>query len=270
MNPQVRSTILMLCFLLANSSSVLAQSNHITILGSESRPLKPETIDAKLDIPISLQYDQVAFQDVMTELGELTGANVLLDQSAMDDSLGHQQEITIKLDNVSLRTALRIMLLEHNATYVLSEGAIRIISLDVAKDPPHFRRKIFNCQGILDKIVENESKYPSNTGYGYGGGGFGGGGGVFNQPPGATPTQEEESPEVSKTDWERIARHQAGMMLSNTIRSTVDPDDWDDTNGDYTAQIFGRLLIVSASEDGLFRVQEFLDNLNKALDEPVE
>ncbi len=278
MAPKVPSTLLALC-LLSISTLIFAQENHISLLDhlESSKILNAEAIDAKLNTPISLEFDQTPFQEVMTDLAEVIGTNIILDQSASDDSLTPNQQITFRLKNVRLRTALKLLLQEHNATYQLTDGAVKIISLDVANDLSRFRRRIFDCRQLIGKIVENTSEFAAGmngldleSGFGSINPGTSSGG-VFNQLAGSNRIPQRASAQDSTADHERLTKKQAASILLDTIRNSIHPDDWNDTNGDFSADMFGGLIIISASEDCLFDVQKFLSDLNETLDaKPAE
>ncbi len=72
-------------------------------------------------------------EDVLVELRQL-GLPILLDQSAVDDSLSKDEPIELKLPRQSLGARLTQALYERQACMVFREGRILIISLDDAGD----------------------------------------------------------------------------------------------------------------------------------------
>lgn len=151
-----------------------------------------EEIEKKLQQPAAMDYDEVEFVEVMNELRDHNGINVVLDQSAQDDSLTEDELITIHVSNINLSTALHLMLNEKNATYLVSDGVLKIISLDVASDPEFFQTKIINCRDLLAKIAQADprvgqpvsiQRFTHGGGFGSGGAPNSKGGGVFNLMP---------------------------------------------------------------------------------------
>ncbi len=145
-------------------------------------------LDEKLRMPANFDFDEVPFGEVMGELQNNYRINMVLDQSAKDDSLTKDEPVSCRLRQVRLATFLRFLLQTKNATYVVDEGILRIISLDVASDAEFHRRKIFDCRPLLDRIrvIEKDrigtpvsaQRLPEDQW----GGGRGRGGGVFSYP----------------------------------------------------------------------------------------
>ena len=246
-----------------------------------------------------VDYDETSFAEVMDELAEEFQINVLLDESASDDSLSPDTLVTLRLEGITVDKALRILLAPHNATFVVKDDVMRIISLDVANDPEYFRREIINCRSLLRLITVNEkyrvgtpisiSPISEATGGGgeKGGGGFGGGngrrggGGVFNI---ITAQDEKELAEKTKATGDKVRAGQvattpkspiagnylveyqtAEPILVDLIKSMIDPDGWDTSNGDGTAQIVGGCLVVSQTEEVIGDLRQLLRDLEQEL-----
>lgn len=247
-------------------------------------------------------YEEIAFTEVMDELQERYKINVLLDQSARDDALSEDTPVTFKVTGITLDKALALMLRPHNASYVVKNDVLHVISLDVANDPENFRREIIDCRSLLRLIAQNEkyrvgtpiSIYPISEaartggaggggGGGFGGGGRGHGGGVFNI---ITAQDEKELAEKAKVGGDKVRKGQstattksfiagnyvvkyqtAEPMLLDLIRTMVDPEGWDDTNGDGTAQIVGGCLVISQTEEVIVEIQSLIQDLERRLNQ---
>jgi hypothetical protein len=107
----------------------------------------------KLAQPLSFDFDETAFSDVQLFFEEELGVNVLLDQSAKDDSLTADEPIVFQLTEVPGDHALQMLLATKNATYTLQAGVIRIISLDDAVEPRFLGSKVFNVTRILNSFA---------------------------------------------------------------------------------------------------------------------
>ena len=103
-----------------------------------------------------LHYEANSFADIMKDLGDRLRLNFMLDMSARDDGLSEDQEITIRLSQVPLSKGLMLMLREFNATYIIDEGIVRIISIDESNDAPFLRMKMFDCKAL-------SKRYPNQT-----------------------------------------------------------------------------------------------------------
>ena len=171
--------------------------------------IENDAVWKKLQEKVDLEIDEMPFGDVIELLRE-KGLNVVLDQSAEDDMLTIDDPVSISVFDVKFRTALKLMLWRSNATYVIRDGMVLVISWDVAYDPEYFARRIYDVRKLLAKI-------------------------------------REESPEQN-----------ASQLLTDLIKSTVAPDDWDDTNGDGAARIGGGRLVVLQSQEHLYQVEDFV------------
>lgn len=271
----------------ATPVSTTAKSSQEKIANKNRPKIRTtEEIAQNLKKPTAMSFDETAFIEVMDELRDHNEINIVLDQSAQDDSLTEDELITFHIRDTSLATALRLMLAQKNATYVIDDGVMRIISLDVASDPEFFRRRIFDCGELLEKIGRTDSRVgqPISAVYrgGFGGGGRGGiggggrggasGGGVFaigpqsglgsanNNTSNVQPAVQAQSPPMSI-----VPKVTAQQLLKDLIRVSVDPDGWDDTNGDATMTFLGGLMIVTNSQTNLEDIEQLLDELNRAM-----
>ena len=166
--------------IIANDGSVISLLSDDPKLSDSTR----RTVEtrAKLSQVIDFNEMETPFLEIMDRLASEYGLNILLDITARDDSLSEDEPITFRVTGVPGGKALRLMLREKNATFVIQEGIVRVISLDVATDPDYFTRRIIDVSGLLDTISELENHRigkmgPMQGGFGGGGSGLGGGGG---------------------------------------------------------------------------------------------
>ena len=245
-----------------------------------------ELIRDALETEVNLDYDETPFIEIMDELKAVYGINVMLDQSASDDSLSEDDLITFKARKIKMKSALRLLLDQFNATYLVRDEVLLIISKDVAKNPEFFTRKIINCKTIIGKIrIADADKMNSITGIyqigdtvgepnGIPRGGFGpSGGGVFNLVPGdkidglVDDKGKIDKDEQAKT-WFLVQRGvDPGMSLIDTIKSSVAPDDWDDTNGDGSLKLVGGCLVIQQTEEVIEDVERLLIQLENSIDQ---
>ncbi len=112
-----------------------------------------------LNEPFDAKYDETPFYEVMDELQDNYKINVLLDQSAKDDSLTEDDPITFEVTGIRLKNALRLMLKEKNSTFMVRDGTLQIISLDVASDPEYFLSEFYPVDNIAignyDDLVDD-------------------------------------------------------------------------------------------------------------------
>ena len=230
-----------------------------------------ETLADRLNRTSKMAFDETDMISVAEYLERILRTDVLLDMSAYEDSLDMDTLVTFNSRHLKLGHAIRLMLHKHNATYMIDDGAMRIISIDVASDPEYFQRKIIDCRKLLEMIEVNESMYPSadrspkpiskNKRQG---------GGVFNLPQDdegksapKKPTTTEPAAEQTGEEPQAIV---ASEVLMETIKFSVTPDDWYDSNGNATLSTVGGLLVIFGNQQQIDEVQRFLDDLQSNFD----
>ena len=112
----------------ATSNRAGRQEHQQDNLGGNSK--EQAVLDA-LERPFSAHYDETPFIEIMDELRDEYQIDVFLDISAKDDSLTEDDPITFQVNGVRLKNALNVMLREHNATFVVRDEMLQIVSLDV-------------------------------------------------------------------------------------------------------------------------------------------
>ena len=149
-----------------------AKYKNLRLTGSEKEEEILRALDGPLSVPLS--YEETPWSEIEDELEAQYGINIILTSSAEDDSLGPDEPVTVNLTGIRLKNALRIMLEAKNATFVVQDEVLKIISLDDAEDVKWFVTNVYN----VGDLVAPRAPVPSfGGGLGGGGGGFGGGGG---------------------------------------------------------------------------------------------
>ncbi len=138
---------------------------NIRLTGSATE----EAILDALNETADLNYDERPWSEVEEELEIKYGINIVLTSSASDDSLTEDELITENLSGIRFKNALRIMLEKYNATFVVKDEVLKIISLDDAEDVKWFVTNVYNVGDLV------APKTSGGGGFGGGGGGFGGG-----------------------------------------------------------------------------------------------
>ena len=229
-------------------------------------------------------YNEAEFQGVLAGLNnEFDGLTFLLDRTARDDSLTSDEPISFVTGPLPFNKGFRLMLKEYNATYVIQDGIVRVISLDVAGDPEFFTRRIFDVDGLLTKIHELEgTRIMLQALSGGDQKGSQRGGGLFCVRQDLNGRTPPESNQVDSPPENPIADNTvpgeasdgggggsggpghvtAERILVDAIKLTVAADSWDNTNGDGTCEILGGLMIVNQTEEANEKIEELLQDLN--------
>lgn len=226
---------------IANGLGVIASLSDDDVKMSDDSRRNTE-IRKILTTEASLDCVEMEFADVMESLSEEYGVNFILDHTARNDSLQRDTPIDFSIQGIPLNKALKLMLLEHNATYLVSDGVVRIISLDVASASDYFSRQIFDVS-VLVKQINNAQRSNRNVD-----------GQIHSE------TDSGGAPSGGGQSLHEVAT--AEQNLIDVIKTTIAPDSWDDTNGDGTADILGGLLIVNQTEENSLQIGELLQDLS--------
>lgn len=189
--------------------------------------LKAREIKSALSKPCHLEFIEVPFADVKRDLEDEFGFNIVLDQTAVDDALTDEELVTVRLTGIKLSNALRLMLREFNATYVVSDGVIRIISLENVTDPENLSQKMINVKWLLNQINQTDARLNPNQ---------------------QDPKQESKA--------------SAESLLRETITHLVQRDQW---KQGATLDIIGVVLVINGPEGLLDEVSDFLQDLEAKL-----
>ena len=104
---------------------------------------REERILLALDGDAKFDYFDTRFGDIVDELSADYGIPIQIDPSAFDNNLDEETVISLTLDNVSLRSGLRIILGQFECTYVVKDEVLFIMSEDAALE--NLVINIYNC-----------------------------------------------------------------------------------------------------------------------------
>lgn len=195
------------------------------------------------------EYDDTPFVEIMDELRANYGINVYLDQSAIDDSLTTDDLITFNARDLRSQTSLKLMLDQHNATFIIRDDVLMIISKDVAKDPEFLVRKIINCKELLDKIAVVERAQMN----------------CARKPVQPFTDSSEASGDGEKPTDAKFGAFAADNLLE-AIKTSVTPDDWAETNGNGTVMIVGNCLIIHQTNQAIHQIEMLLEELSLVME----
>ena len=86
-------------------------------------------IEAKLKDPISLNMDKQPLSEAITFLQNYTGLNIVLDPKALnDEGLTSASPVSLTVNNVQLKTALKLLLRPLGLTYKVEDEVLLITS----------------------------------------------------------------------------------------------------------------------------------------------
>ncbi len=115
------------------------------------QPTADSTVQKALAEPAELDFDQTSLKDVLEAIGIRHRINIILDEKSFNDaSIPFETPITINVKGVSLRSALRLMLQQHDLNYLLDDGAdnVLIITTDACRAKEHLDVRLFDVHEL--------------------------------------------------------------------------------------------------------------------------
>src|SRR5262249_30481733 len=99
------------------------------------RPTEAEKeIERQLSLPVSITFEKTPLADALEELRRINGINIALDTPALQQQgINPRSEIDIRLDRVSLKSALNLMLHKVSLTYVIKDEVLVITTEENAR-----------------------------------------------------------------------------------------------------------------------------------------
>ena len=170
---------------------------------------------------------ETSFSEIETPLSEIVllledampGVKIILDESIEDGDLEEDTLVTLELDNVSIRSALRIMLGKYDCTYVIKDEVLYFMHETIAAD--NLSTYFYNIGDLVAPRGVGGGGGGIGGGGGGQGGGFGGGGGggggnrgggggaafciqdtLLVAPNKAKETTETEAVQVTEAEWQ--------------------------------------------------------------------
>ncbi len=99
-------------------------------------------------------FDDIPLGDILNNIKEICNVQMEIDRSArQDESLMESTLFSTKTCHWPLRQFLQRMLDEHNCTFTLDHGVIRIVSESASFEREHLLTRALSCQDILAWIA---------------------------------------------------------------------------------------------------------------------
>lgn len=133
---------------------------------------EPGSAEAKilraLDEPTTMEFIETPLRDVADQLKLLHGIEIQLDTKALAEiNVTPDTPITKSIKGISLRSALRLMLAEHDMNYIIEDEVLLITTADKAKTT--VVTKVYPVADLVLPISINSGLNPFQMGGGLGG-----------------------------------------------------------------------------------------------------
>ncbi|MEK6249185.1 MAG: hypothetical protein N2C12_13470, partial [Planctomycetales bacterium] len=240
-------------------------------------------IERKLGTPITMKFTDAPLNEVIDYIKKIAKINVYLDpQGLAAEGVHPSQPVSIELEEISIRSALKLVLSQFSLKYVINNEVLKITSehlgdrtvfpktynvadlvIPIPNFSPHERHGINRAldEGYRQTnqtlagatggsfqppgyaLASTSGQVPDNI-MAQGGGGGGGGGGA-----GSSSTADFDS-------------------LINLITTTIEPDSWEDVGGPGTVAPFetNLSLVVSQTQEVHEKIADLLRQLRRLQD----
>ena len=86
---------------------------------------KEREIESKLHTPVTLNFTDAPLKQVIDDLRGWTDINIYVDQPALDqEGVSLERPVSVKLENVSLKSALNLVLKQVHLTYIIKDEVL--------------------------------------------------------------------------------------------------------------------------------------------------
>jgi type II secretory pathway component GspD/PulD (secretin) len=256
---------------------------EIQITGLTSKNEKDREIERKLIMPLSLDFKNTPFHQVVDDLRTWTGINMVVDKRALaEESISLDQPVDMKLDAVMLKSALNTVLQQMKLTYVIEDEALKITTESHARG-----RLVLKTYQVADLVIpiedhnvptvaamlgmpEGPESHAMTTS---GVSPFAGAHALPNgqSVSGSLSNQQSSSSPGSSSGGSQAPKKTMEDILIKLITNTIKPESWDSMGGAGTIDYFplGMALTINQTPDIQEQVQELLHALRRLQDQEV-
>jgi len=242
----------------------------------------------KLDMPITpMDFKDTPLRTILDDLGGWTGINIVPDEPALvEQGISLDKPMTMKLENIALKSALNLLLHQAHLTYVVKDEVLNVTTEE------HARGKLVNqIHPVLDLVipVDDSTPFVSPLKTMMAEGITPGSNVKFNA---ATPFQGMNSlPGGQTVSQNQTMNSTAGLPTSNAapvwnkqnakgtieevlmrlIQNTIQPQSWASLGGQGTIDFYplGMALVINQTPDIQEQVAELLQALRRLQDQEV-
>lgn len=247
----------------------------------------------KLSEPVSLSFANQPLREVIEYIRGDQGINIFVDEPAIaDKGIQLDSRVTIKLDNVALKSALKLLLNLAHLTYVVADDVLKITTEDQARGKLEQRVypvtdlvvavENFGQVGVTPNPVEQlgminvnqavNQTMPATSISGMNGMPVGmpavaPGGSMANTPQGGFASD----PSGGNMQVTKQRPHTHEDMLIKLITSTIAPHSWSEQGGAGTLEFhpMTMALVVNQTPDIQDQIQDLLNALRRLIDQEV-
>jgi type II secretory pathway component GspD/PulD (secretin) len=250
---------------------------EVISLGTKSD--KVRQIESKLQAPVSsLDFKETPLRQVLDDLRDWTGINIVPDEPALlEENIKLDSPITMKLEGVSLKSALNLILHQVHLTYVVKDevlqvttdaharGKLEVRNYNVADLVVPVQNAVVGGPSLLQQAMNSgmENSLKTNATAPWLSPNSLPGGSNVGSAPGAAPG----TPQVSKEKPSGTLED----LLIKLITNTIAPQSWQAMGGPGTVEYYpvGLSLIINQTPDIQEQIADLLAALRRLQDQEV-
>jgi type II secretory pathway component GspD/PulD (secretin) len=251
------------------------------VIGGFKSP-KEQEIDRRLNSQVSLNFDNVPLGTVLDNLRTMQEINVVPDTRALQDAgISLQEPLTFHVDNMTLRSALKLLLKPLSLTYVIEDEALQITTPNNARGklvlvPYQVTELVIPIsEGVgqsinpvnLNNSAINQAQSANNTPITSP---FSLTGGAATGAP-ASSTFGTAGSGSTGGSWNKSLTQTKEDQLIQLIQNTVAPKSWASMGGQGTIDYFPMTmtLVINQTTDIQEQVADLLNALRRLQDAEV-
>ncbi len=239
-------------------------------------------IEQKLSMPVSLHFKDTKLSDAIEYLHQVSNLNIVPDRAALQEaSVSLEQPLTLTIENVSLKSALNIMLRQVRLTYVIRNEVIEITTEERAKG--NLKMVTYPVADLVVP-VESQGVNPAHDLTGILNRVHGAGGPNTNLPTAPAGLPNGQTVSAGSTSSQGPVAGGSGASLPNSgfrqpprtiedqlinlIENTVAPSTWKAVGGQGSVQYYslGMALVINQTQEVQEEVLALLTSLRRLLD----
>lgn len=215
-------------------------------------------LDAALDQHVSIDFQEMPLAEVANWFSSKLEVPVVLDSRSLDDAgIGSDTPVTRKVDGISARAVLKLVLVDVDLAYLQADGVMTITTTDSAET--QLVTRVYPVGDLTPLVAAS--------------GGIGGmSGPVLNvaddesKPASTESTKEKRESQPKKGASATVKATPDYDSLIEVITSTVRPQSWDEVGGpgSVSEMVAAKSIVVSQTREVHHEILELLRALRAA------
>jgi len=245
-----------------------------------------KNIERKLNLPVSLNFTNAPLRQVIDDLRAYQAVNIYVDEPALaDKGISQDMPVTIKLEQIALKSALNLLLHSVHLTYVVKDNVLQITTEDHARGA--LESKVYQVTDLVIAVENFNDQVPASQLLGMdtinrpgvpapspvtGPYTLNGGQQVGSAMGGSSNTGSGFASDAGGQP--QITKHRSQTneeMLIKLITNNIEPRTWAEQGGPGTIEFFPLTtsLVINQTPDIQDQVADLLQALRRLQDQEV-